>query len=332
MNIINSNTIIPIICCLLSLACGIFVLINNRKARLNQLLFLLCLNLSIWMTQYVPMFLNTPHNILILYFKVTYCFIAFIPIMKLTFVTTFINNNKNNQWFIFNLVIGIIFCLLCLFSDLIMGGAIFYENHSYPKAGKLHALFVIHCLYLATVCIYLINKELVNKTIDYKKSNQLRYFKGAIFTLMCGAIDFIGNYNIQNPIIGYYSTTIFVFIITIAIIKHNLIDIKIVIHQGLLYSILVSSITVIFFISVYISEKALHNIFGYTTFASSVFTATIVAISFIPLRNFIQKLIEKTFFKGSYIEIAQENNLLKQELIRSERMRMVATLASGLAT
>src|SRR3984957_8149472 len=60
-------------------------------------------------------------------------------------------------------------------------------------------------------------------------------------------------------------------------------------------------------------------------------SATFIALVFIPLRNFIQNLIEKTFFRGSYMQITEENELLRQEVTQSDRMKSIAILASGMA-
>lgn len=60
-------------------------------------------------------------------------------------------------------------------------------------------------------------------------------------------------------------------------------------------------------------------------------SATFIALIFIPLRNFIQYFIEKTLFKGSYMQITKENELLRQEITQSERIKSIAILASGMA-
>ena len=60
-------------------------------------------------------------------------------------------------------------------------------------------------------------------------------------------------------------------------------------------------------------------------------SATFIALIFIPLRNFIQNFIEKNLFRGSYMQIAEENQLLRQEIIQSERLKSIAVLASGMA-
>ena len=57
----------------------------------------------------------------------------------------------------------------------------------------------------------------------------------------------------------------------------------------------------------------------------------IIAIIFIPLRNKIQNLVERLFFKGTTVEIAQQNELLRQEVLQTERLKAVSTLASGMA-
>jgi polar amino acid transport system substrate-binding protein len=56
-----------------------------------------------------------------------------------------------------------------------------------------------------------------------------------------------------------------------------------------------------------------------------------VGILFFPLRNKIQYLVEKYFFKGTQFEIAEQNELLRQKIAQSEKYKTLSTLASGVA-
>ncbi|HPB69086.1 MAG TPA: ATP-binding protein, partial [Candidatus Omnitrophota bacterium] len=59
--------------------------------------------------------------------------------------------------------------------------------------------------------------------------------------------------------------------------------------------------------------------------------AFFLGLVFIPLKDKIQYIIDKAFYKGSPQEIAQENISLRKEIADKERLRAVATLASGMA-
>jgi signal transduction histidine kinase len=331
---LNPHTILPILCLIFSLFCGISVLSKNVKSQLNQIFFLICLSMAGWLSFYIPFNFKYSQTTLIWWFKISHCFIAFLPIMCFTFVTTFLNIPRNTFWYRINLLIGILLSVLSLISDYIISGILYLDlwNYPYPKAGILHPLLVIHCCCLSFYSIKLILNELKNKNLSSKKINQLKYIFCAILVLSTGITDFTFNYGVTlfYPI-GCLSTTLFLIILSICILKHQLMDINIAIKKGLVYSFLISFITLTYLVVVLIIERVFHNYFGYSNFTSSLITAIFIALIFIPLKNWIQDLVDRLFFKGTQIEIAYQNERLKQEITQTEKLKSIAILASGLA-
>ncbi|MCA9394888.1 MAG: hypothetical protein KC900_11840 [Candidatus Omnitrophica bacterium] len=78
-------------------------------------------------------------------------------------------------------------------------------------------------------------------------------------------------------------------------------------------------------------EKTIQSIVGYDSVYISIITAFLFGLLIIPLKNHLQKLIDKLFFKKSPNEIALENKQLLQQITQSEKYRTLATLASGIA-
>ena len=81
---------------------------------------------------------------------------------------------------------------------------------------------------------------------------------------------------------------------------------------------------------VVVAEKLFQGVAGYQSIIISVVTAFGFGLVLIPLRNKIQYFIDRLFFKGSPMEIARQNELLRQEVARTEKLKAVATLASGI--
>jgi signal transduction histidine kinase len=328
----NPHTILPIICMFLAISCGIFVVSQNPRAKLNRIFFTICITFAAWFSFYIPFNLSIKEDSLILWFKISYCFISFIPIACFTFITTYLNAPKNIFWYRINSLIGCSFCFMSLFTDLIIKGVNYFRWHPYPKAGVAHSFLIIHCVYLSYFSIHLIVKAMNTPNISSRQINHLRYMLAAIFVLSLGAFDFIENYGIPLYSTGYIAASSFLLIVTIAIVKHQLMDIQIVIRKSLIYSILVSFLTLIFFMSVLVVDKISQNyIDSHQNILNSALLSLIIAIIFIPLRNKIQNFIDRIFFKATPIQIAEENELLRQEVFQTERLKAVATLASGMA-
>lgn len=108
-------------------------------------------------------------------------------------------------------------------------------------------------------------------------------------------------------------------------------DIQIVIKKGLVYSFLISTITLVYFLAVFSFEHFFHTYLGYKAFAISLLASSLIAIIFIPLRNKLQHTVDKLLFKNTTLKIIEENELLREQLIKTEKFRAVATLASGIA-
>ncbi len=108
-------------------------------------------------------------------------------------------------------------------------------------------------------------------------------------------------------------------------------DINIVIHRSLVYSLLITTITIIYLLFVLIVERLSQNVFQYNSIIVSILSAVLIAIIFVPLKNQIQKFIDRLFLKQSPFELASENELLRENATQSEKMKTIATLASGIA-
>jgi hypothetical protein len=78
---------------------------------------------------------------------------------------------------------------------------------------------------------------------------------GAMLAGNFGIFDFFGNYNIQLYHIGYLPVSAYLIITTIAIIRHQLMDIQFVIRKSLVYSALITFITLVFLVLVLIVER-----------------------------------------------------------------------------
>lgn len=327
---LNPHSILPIICSIFIIYCGFIVLLNKPKEPINRIFFFICIDIVGWISAYFPFNFNLSEENLTLWFRFNFTLISFLPYMSNAFVRILLNKPgtpiRNN----FNLTLTYVFAALSLFTDLIIKGVNYLPWHPWPKAGILHILFVVFCCYLITETNIMLIRELKNKQ-SVKNKNQIKYIFLSFLILAIGMNDFLPNYNIPAYPIGPFTSTIFLIMVSIAIVKHKLLDINIVIKKGLVYSFLISALTIIYLISILIFQRLCAIYIGYSDFISSLFTAVIVAIIFIPLRNKIQYLIDRILFKGSQVEIFQQNELLKQEVAQTERLKSIAILASGFA-
>lgn len=330
---INPHTLIHIISVFFSLACGIFVIVNNHKCPLNRQYFIVCINIFVWLSINIPVnFPSWGPNVLELWSQISYCAISFMPISSFSFVTEYLNFPQHKAWYRINIIIGLIFSVLILTTNYFIDGIDYtLPWHPFPKAGPLNFIQILHCIYLCFFMVKFTFDKLKERNLSLLRLNRLRYLLAATIVMGISPLDYFLMYGFHVYQIGGITCGIYLIIVGIAILKHQLLDIRFVIKKGLVYSLLVSAITFTYLFVMLIAERVLHSQANFKTITSSLGSAIFIALVFTPLRNLIQKIIDKLFFKESPEKIANENERLRKEIIQTEKLKSVALLASGLA-
>jgi signal transduction histidine kinase len=111
-----------------------------------------------------------------------------------------------------------------------------------------------------------------------------------------------------------------------AILRYHLLDIRVVVRKGLIYSLLTASLTVAFVLLALLSASFYRELTGGESILSMVIPALLVAFIFQPARHQIQLFVDRAFFRKEY-EIRQTLTRFSQNLItlrtRSEVVRLV---------
>ena len=170
------------------------------------------------------------------------------------------------------------------------------------------------------------------KNVKGAKQNQALYlFLGMIIGFIGGTSSYLPVFKIDIYPVGNFAISLYCVIVTYAILRHQLMDIKVVIKKTLVYSILISILTILYLLIIYTLERIFSGIVGYRSIASTALIIAVFSILFIPLKNKIQRYIDKYFFKGSIDQIDRERTLLETELYKADRLKALSTLAAGMA-
>ncbi len=89
-------------------------------------------------------------------------------------------------------------------------------------------------------------------------------------------------------------------LITYAIVKYQLLNIKVVLRKGLVYSGLTIFLSTIYLLSIYAIQLFFQDRLGYTSLALVIAIALMSALLFSPLRDMLQKWIDKLFYHDTY--------------------------------
>jgi signal transduction histidine kinase len=152
-----------------------------------------------------------------------------------------------------------------------------------------------------------------------------------LFAWVGGSTNWFLWFDIRIPPLGNPFVTLYLAVIAYAILRHKLLDINIAIRKGLIYSVLISLITISYVILALLVETLFRGIIGYRSLPITILIITLLVVFFQPLKNYIQKFIDKYFFHGTIDQIDEENVKLREELQKTEKLKAVATLAAGMA-
>ena len=86
-------------------------------------------------------------------------------------------------------------------------------------------------------------------------------------------------------------------IIGYAVVRHKLMDIRLVLARSLLYSILTAILVALYLGVVFILERVVKLWFGYTGPAYGVAAILLISLLLFPLRNLLQRFLDRLFFR-----------------------------------
>ena len=208
---------------------------------------------------------------------------------------------------------GLIAVIMALIPELV------FQSVALDESGILHYEFSPLIIFVASPGYFLILYSLadlirgIRVTTHETERNRLQYLLIGLSLIPLAALtNFteLGKYPIDIASNGV--TAIF---IAYAILRHQLLDIRVVVRLGLLYSITTSLLSIFYFLLI----SLLINLYHYTfqgatysireTFILSIFVAFMTAIVLTPIRNYVQTWIDRLFYRERY-----DANLMLQRL------------------
>ncbi len=255
--------------------------------------------------------------------------VTLIPVLFLHVVYLMLNE-KNRTFLYFAYAQTIFFSYMLLAGNVSAPVKFMFNSFYYAQAGPFYLPWFILWLFTITVAHL---KLIQHYKITYPQQ------KKQIFILLLaipmgfggGSMNFLPGFGINIFPFGSFLVPVYGLILAYAILKHQLLDIVVVIKKSVVYSILITLISIIYLLTVLLLEKFAQGIFRYSSLMLSICTAFGLGLIFVPLRHRIQHLVDRYFFKGTQEEIVLQNEQLRQEIAQSEKYKTLSTLASGVA-
>jgi len=271
---------------------------KKPKSTESNLFLLFLLAVIEWSIFYLA-WLITPNASLAEYLART-CMIGviFMPPIFLHFVASLTGTKINKALLVANYLLSIVF-ISTVYSSLYLGGMKSIIGISlWPIPRAVFPLTVLHF-----VVVYLYTHVLMWRKIKSSSGlirNQIIYvFIGTLLGGLAGATNYLSWYTSIPPFLNIF-TSIYVIMVTYAIVKHRLMNISVVISRTVAWAI-----TILFLGSIYVLLAWLYRTFvtaqiDWVFLAGTVLYGVLVGVSFQKIRLFLQTAADRAFIKGWY--------------------------------
>jgi len=309
---------------------GIFVAWRNPKSPANRLWCIFSIFVGLWSLGYALMLASTEYDQALRWARFNEANACIIPVLFLHFTYALLQKTNYRRTINIFYLIGSSLALTTLLTPYVVAtvrpklGFTFYAHYGY-----LAWPYVI--FFLSTAILALIELWRGISTCHGTQRNQLLYvFIGGVLGFGTGSTTFPIGFGFPMNDIGNL-VFLYTFPLTYAILRHKLMDITVVIRRTLVYSILTAMLTAGYFLFILIMERWFQTLVGYRSFLPTAAAAFLLAVSFIPLKNWIQAIVDRFFFKGSLPQLAAEGQRLRSHLRRADQQKVVTILAAGMA-
>lgn len=326
MNLFALTCLAVSVCCF-GLAIFIFVIAKTKGHRIWALFNLTCFLWAIG--TFFAAISKSPHHAE-LSWRWAYGLGAIVPCTFYYFIYNYCDLKQQNVLRSLY-AIGLAFVPINLFSPtFIYELSYVFDSIYYNKATAHYTVFLSYLFFTVGLSF----KELLNfykSCTGYKKLQALYFLIGFGIGWSGGVATFLPAYNILIYPTWNIAVCVYTLLMTYAIFKHQLMDIRIIIKRGIIYSVSLATISILYLLCVFILERIAQMFLEYQSLSISVITAFSLGLLFIPIRHKIQYYMDRYFFKGTPDEIATQNEQLRQDIAQTEKYKTLSTLATGIA-
>ncbi len=303
---------------------------TKGKTKLTKVYSIVMLVVSLWGLGAFLIGITTDQKLSLIIWYFTYPFVLFIPPTLLHSVFIFLNIQKR-------ILLLVAYSQAIFFSLILLTGQmaikpLLVSNSFYFFSGNIFYLLSFIFWELFVFYKVFILFEHYWKSPGHIKKQILTVLLAGPLGFGGGTMNFLpGIFGLNIYPYGNFLIAVYFIIITHGILQHQLFDISLIIRKGTVYSIVMTIITIFYLLTVFILEKYTQELFGYKSLLISGVASFSLGLIFIPLRNQIQKFVDRCFFKANIEQIALQNELLREEVIQTEKYKTLGTLATGIA-
>jgi len=281
-----------------SLFLGVFVIYRDIKSKQNFLWGMVSLSATIWSFGLYQIINSNSEAEAIFWNKILYLGAIFIPIFYYHFICSFLNSEKKDR---IKIVLFYFVSLVFLYfnftsSEFIKGAPSFGVFNYWLSVGYIYYFYV--AFFVLLVCLSFLKVLRNYDDLAGNKKNQIRYI------MIAGVIGFLGGATNFLPQIlgiyplGNYFVSLYVAIVTYAIVRYRLMGIRVIASKLFLYFFVAGFFYFFFYLIVFIENNYLGGVYSRSSLILGILFAIAFSVIFLPFVNYIQKSGDILFFRG----------------------------------
>ncbi len=296
---------LPVLISLLGIT--LFIISRGLRNRINRFFGLFTSSLFLWLTGLYFADTSSVTSRALTATRVAVMFACLIPLFFLWFSMIFPADNKKRLKKSLLLAVPSVALMSLSFSNLMVQEVTLKEYVAEPTVvGPVYTLFLIYfVLYFLSAFVILIRKY--RKTQKLQRSQIAFVLAGTVFGV---SVNLVFNFIFVilglagiGLLLGGPSILVFALLVTYAIVKHRLFDIRLVLARSVGYILSVVSLGALYsLLSFLLINRFLAEGSGITRSQAISFTviAVLLAFAFQPLKRFFDKITSQIFYRDAY--------------------------------
>ena len=211
------------------LFCGFLVLAKNKKSKLNQIFFLFTVTVAIWLLATFLMLLSKTDEQAIFWDRIVYVGVVFIPTTFYHFTLVFTKTKNQKRLLYLGYLLSFLFLILSR-TNYFVEDLYKYSWGVHTQARFFHHIFLV--FFASYICLAFLNIYRYHRQVKDIERRQAAYILLVIFIIVLNSLAFLPAYNINiSPFFSYSLPIITILILSFAIIKYHLFEIRVILTE-----------------------------------------------------------------------------------------------------
>jgi two-component system, NtrC family, sensor kinase len=206
---------------------------------------------------------------------------------------------RNRRWLEITAWLLSVAFLTIIPTDLYISGFHYYFFGRIARSGLLYHLFSATAAFTVLYCLALLFHAM-RRTADNHRRNRIKYIFGGLgFSALLFIFSILPVSGVPVYPLGNFSFIPAVFL-AFGLLKYDLLDIGALIRRGTVYFFLTGILTTLYIFIIFLFHTFFFMPGGGDSFILSLVLVLIIILLFNPLREKVQGLIDRLFFRGRY--------------------------------